>query len=192
MYEFYRLRNIFLEFSMLQSSAYSLSVPHALVSIDSTKEVCVADREHGRIVCYNCSSGLYTSDYQFKDITGGRLFSLSYSPVDGGKFYIVNGPEPYPTHHVSGFVINIPNKTVEAYFNPEDSEFKNPHDVAVNALGNWVYVVELSPMKVHKFEITYKSSLAVKVPNIPVANRNELDIVATSDSNGKVFVLSWQ
>lgn len=177
----------FLEFSMFQSSVYSLSVPHALVSVDKTNEICVADREHGRIVCYNYYSGGFTSDYQFTDVTGGRLFSLAYSPVDGGKFYVVNGPEPYPTHRVSGFIINIPNKTVEAYFNPENGEFKNPHDVAVNALGNWVYVVELSPMKVHKFGITYKDNFTIKVPDIPVRNVINLDIPKTSDSNGKML-----
>lgn len=173
---------------MLQSSVYSLSVPHALVYVDNTKEICVADREHGRIVCYNCYSGSFASQYQFRDVTGGRLFSLTYSPVDGGKFYIVNGPEPYPTHHVSGYIINIPNKTVEAYFNPENSEFKNPHDIAVNALGNWIYVVELNPMKVYKFAVTYKNNFTVKVPEIPVSIESNHDILDTSDSKSKVFV----
>lgn len=167
-------------FSTSQKSVYSLSVPHALVAVDGTNEICVADREHGRIVCYNYYSGVYTSMFKFLDITGSRLFSLAYSAIDGGKFYVVNGPEPYSLNPVRGFVINIPNRTVEASFSPDYGDFKNPHDVAVNALGNWIYVVELNPMKVHKFKAMFKRNFTVKAARVEVADDSVLRVSDTS------------
>lgn len=141
---------------MSQKSPYSLTVPHALAIIDKTHEVCVADREHGRIVCFDANNGSFTSGFQQVDVTGTRLFSLAYCSIDGGKFYIVNGPEFNAPSHIRGYTINVPNKTIETYFAPEDGDFKNPHDVAVNKEGTAIYVVELNPTKVHKFAVTYK------------------------------------
>lgn len=81
---------------------------------------------------------------------GRRLFSLAYAPVEGGKFFVVNGPNYQPPFYpVKGFIINIPKNVVEASF----GDFDNPHDIAVNALGNVVYVVEYRPSRLHKFEI---------------------------------------
>lgn len=42
-------------------------------------------------------------------------------------------------------------KKVLAKFGPNDMEFSNPHDVAVTADGNEVYIAELNPMRIHKF-----------------------------------------
>lgn len=119
--------------------------------INETNQVCVADREHGRIACYNYFDGAYRSEFKFPAI-GSRLFSIAYCPVEGGKFYVVNGPNFYPTYKVQGFIINIPENRIEASFAP-DYGLSNPHDIAVNDLGNIIYVVELSPMKIHRFEI---------------------------------------
>lgn len=145
-----------LAFSMSQKSPYSLAVPHALAIIDKTREVCVADREHGRIVCFNANNGSFTGGFQQVDVTGTRIFSLAYSSIDGGKFYIVNGPEFNAPARIRGYTINVLNKTIETYFTPEHGDFKNPHDVAVNKEGTAIYVVELNPTKVHKFVVTYK------------------------------------
>lgn len=140
---------------------YSLFVPHALAIISATQQVCVADREHGRIVCYHCTTGKYITQYKFPNSIGYRLFSLAYAPVDGGKFYVVNGPDYHqpPTYTVNAFIINIPNNTVEATF----GDLKNPHDIAVNEIGSVVYVVEYIPSRLHKFEITRKNQLPTPV-----------------------------
>lgn len=101
-------------------------------------------------MCYDYSAGEYRAEYKFPDTVGYRLFSLAYAPVDGGKFYVVNGPNYQPPYYkVQGFVVSIPDNRVEASF----GSFENPHDIAVNALGSVVYVVEYKPARLHKFEI---------------------------------------
>lgn len=152
---------------------YSLFVPHALAVINSAQQVCVADREHGRIVCYGISGGEYKNEYKFPNSVGYRLFSLAYTPVDGGKFFVVNGPNYQPPYYsVKGFIINIPKNTVEASF----GNFQNPHDIAVNANGSIVYVVEYRPSKLHKIEIrseaTNRTMQHVEKAELRVATRS--------------------
>lgn len=134
-------------------------MPHALALIDSQQQVCVADREHGRIVCYDCSLGKYVKEYRFPDSVGYRLFSMAYAPIDGGKFYVVNGPNYQPPYYpVKGFIIDIANSRVDVTF----GDFQNPHDIAVNQLGSVVYVVEYKPSRLHKFEIFNTSHVMPK------------------------------
>lgn len=81
---------------------------------------------------------------------------MTYIPVDGGKFYVVNGPNYQPPYYdVKGFIINIPNNTVEASF----GNLTNPHDIAVNPSGTVAYVVEYKPPLLHKFEINRINSV---------------------------------
>lgn len=129
-------------------SHYSLFVPHALAVVSTTQDVCVADREHGRIICYDSIIGDFRTEYKFPNSLGYRVFSLSYSPADGGKFYVVNGPNYQPPYYdVKAFVISVQENKVEASF----GDFKNPHDIAVDTNGDVVYVVEYKPSRVHKF-----------------------------------------
>lgn len=139
-------------------------IPHALALVNATNEICVADREHGRIVCYDYFSGTYKSEYKFPNIVGNRLFSLAYASIGDGKFYIINGPSFEPPYcKVQGFVVSIPSNSIESFF----GDFQNPHDVVVNSQGTVLYVVEYRPSKIHKFEITYQQ--ASKLQAAPVA-----------------------
>lgn len=48
------------------------------------KEICVADRENGRIQCFIAETGEFVKEIK-KDEFGGEVFAISYSPT-GGKF----------------------------------------------------------------------------------------------------------
>lgn len=145
----YSCMKLVLAFSMSQRTPYSLTVPHALTLIKENDQVCVADREHGRILCYDTSSGSFSWEFKDVDVTGTRLFSVAYSQ---GKLFIVNGPEFDNRGQVSGFVIDVPYRRVAAAFQPGHGTFHSPHDIAVS--GGSIYVVELNPSRIYKFLIS--------------------------------------
>lgn len=102
--------------------------------------LCVADRENGRVQCFNTSNGAFHSQFH-SGIVGDRLFSVAYAPINGGQLYVVNGPAfgPQISHHVvMGFVIHMQSNQVISKFAPNDGMFDNPHDVIVSPDGNEV------------------------------------------------------
>lgn len=104
---------------------------------------------------------------------GHRIFSVAYAPVDGGKFYVVNGPNfQTPYNNVKGFIISVPKNSIEAAF----GDFQNPHGIAVNQIGSVVYVVEYRPSKLHKFEIVFErkaaTNLLLQKPEKQVAEKS--------------------
>ena len=56
-------------------------IPHSLTYIKDKDVICVADREHGRIQCFN-SGGSYVDSYK-RDIFGQRVFAVHYNPWNG-------------------------------------------------------------------------------------------------------------
>ncbi|XP_033247621.1 peptidyl-alpha-hydroxyglycine alpha-amidating lyase 1-like isoform X2 [Drosophila miranda] len=132
------------------------AIPHALTLVPELELLCAADRENGRVQCFYSSNGTFHSQYH-NQLIGDRLFSMAYTPAAGGELVIVNGPNAelgfHPDHYneVHGFVMSMRNRQLVSKFGPNNLEFKNPHDVAVTADGNEIYVAELNPMRIHKF-----------------------------------------
>jgi peptidylamidoglycolate lyase len=63
-------------------SPYAFAVPHALALAEDKGALCVADRENGRITCFNVINGTYLSEIKIPEF-GHRLFSVAYSPLQG-------------------------------------------------------------------------------------------------------------
>lgn len=125
-------------------------VPHALALAEEHGYVFVADRENGRITCFNSNNGTFHKEYKFPDIIGSRIFSVAYA---NDKIYLVNGPSFDIYHndfHIGGFVIDINNGKVIATFN-HGKDMKNPHDIALSNDAKFIYVAELDPHKIYKF-----------------------------------------
>nr|CAD7194041.1 unnamed protein product [Timema douglasi] len=61
---------------------YFFSIPHALALAEDKQLLCVADRENGRILCFNCLDGIFVMQVHSKEL-GGRIFSVAYAPVQG-------------------------------------------------------------------------------------------------------------
>lgn len=100
--------------------------------------LCVADRENGRVQCFNTSDGQFHSQYH-SGIIGDRLFSVAYAPINGGQLYVVNGPITHPSNNkVLGFVIDMKTKKVISKFGPDNGQFETPHDIIVSPDGNEV------------------------------------------------------
>ncbi|VVC24940.1 Hypothetical protein CINCED_3A005809 [Cinara cedri] len=132
---------------------YQLWIPHALTLAEDKKIICVADRENGRVVCFNMNNGTFV--FEINPQLFQRIFSVAYTPVAGGLFYVLNDRNAdvntIPESLAQGFVINATTLEVIGRFHPGDNEFVRPHDMAVSPDGSSVYVVELIRSHVRKF-----------------------------------------
>ncbi|XP_017469341.1 PREDICTED: peptidyl-alpha-hydroxyglycine alpha-amidating lyase 1 [Rhagoletis zephyria] len=132
------------------------AIPHALTLVPEQQLICAADRENGRVQCFFWTNGTFHSQYH-NQIIGDRLFSMDYTPAEGGELVIVNGPiaelgvKVQHYNEVRGYVMNMRTKQVVSKFGPNDMQFSNPHDVVVTKDGNEIYVAELDPKRIHKF-----------------------------------------
>ncbi|XP_036224393.2 peptidyl-alpha-hydroxyglycine alpha-amidating lyase 1 isoform X2 [Bactrocera oleae] len=157
------------------------AIPHALTLVPEQHLICAADRENGRVQCFYWTNGTFHSQYH-SQIIGDRLFSMDYTPVEGGQLVVVNGPigelgiKTLPYNEVRGYVINMRTKQVISKFGPNDMQFSNPHDVAVTKDGNEIYVAELNPMRIHKFlhKTVAKSLPLSAAKTTTVSNSNSL------------------
>ncbi|KAK0055292.1 alpha-amidating enzyme precursor 1 [Biomphalaria pfeifferi] len=156
----------------------TFDIPHSITVSEEHHLVCVADRENGRIQCFDL-------DGNFKQVIkrpefGPRLFALEYCPAHGGLLYAVNGPAfdgPIDTT-VQGFTIDINTGDLLEMWNVPDN-MRNPHDVAADPVTHSIYVGELDPERVWKFSrpitIQPSSSQHIKVEEstqsqLPVSN----------------------
>lgn len=57
-------------------------VPHSLAFLPDRREICVADRENGRIQCFLAESQEFVKEIKKKEF-GGRVFAISYRPGGG-------------------------------------------------------------------------------------------------------------
>ncbi|XP_055379907.1 peptidyl-alpha-hydroxyglycine alpha-amidating lyase 1 [Condylostylus longicornis] len=126
------------------------AIPHALTLAPDLGLICVADRENGRVQCFNTNNCSIHSQYH-SEIIGDRLFSVAYAPVAGGQLYVVNGPNGISGSQVNGFIIDMKTTNVIEKFVPQNIDFRNPHDIAVTADGSDIYIAELDPKRVLKF-----------------------------------------
>uniref|UniRef100_A0A665TPB0 Peptidylglycine alpha-amidating monooxygenase n=1 Tax=Echeneis naucrates TaxID=173247 RepID=A0A665TPB0_ECHNA len=92
-------------------------VPHSLVFLADRQEVCVADRENGRIQCFIAETGEFVKEIK-KDEFGGEVFAITYSPAGDGLLFAVNGDSPYHSAPIRGFIINYSSKDILDTFSP--------------------------------------------------------------------------
>ncbi|ROT68590.1 hypothetical protein C7M84_013243 [Penaeus vannamei] len=130
----------------------SFNIPHALTLAEDQGEVCVADRENGRIQCFTIEQGQFARQFQF-DGWGSRLFSMSYTPALGGKLFAVNGPGLLSSKQVAAFEVDYTSGELQGAFSPNNQGMSNPHDIVVSHDGVDVYVAEIGPNKLWKFEL---------------------------------------
>ncbi|KAM8744154.1 peptidyl-glycine alpha-amidating monooxygenase B isoform 2-T4 [Acanthopagrus schlegelii] len=148
-------------------------IPHSLVFLPNKQEVCVADRENGRIQCFIAETGEFVKEVK-KEEFEGEVFAITYSPAGNGLIFAVNGDSPYYSAPLRGFVIDYLTKDILDTFNPEKKEFKMPHDIAVTKDGS-VFVGDAGNKSVFKFT-TEKLHHSVKKGGIEVQELEEMDM----------------
>ncbi|KAK4321848.1 hypothetical protein Pmani_007385 [Petrolisthes manimaculis] len=151
----------------------SFFIPHALTLVseekDNPNEVCVADRENGRVQCFTVDQGKFTRQFHFTG-WGSRLFSVAYTPARGGRLFAVNGPPLLGSQKLMTFEVDYSSGELLGGFSPNNQGLSNPHDLAVSSDGSEVYVVEIGPNKVWKFQL--ESALRSHPPPVNISKLN--------------------
>lgn len=62
---------------------YDFLVPHDLTLMNDRNLVCVADRENGRIECFQTTNGSFVFDINSPGELGSHLYSASYTSAAG-------------------------------------------------------------------------------------------------------------
>lgn len=148
------------------------SIPHSLVFLPDRQEVCVADRENGRIQCFIAETGEFVKEIK-KEEFGGEVFAITYSPAGDGLIFAINGVSPYRSAPLRGFVINYSTTDILDTFSPEKTEFKMPHDIVETKDGS-IFVGDVGTKSVFKFT-TEKLHRSVKKAGIEVQELEEME-----------------
>ncbi|CAL8276516.1 unnamed protein product [Merluccius merluccius] len=150
-------------------------IPHSLAFLPDRQELCVADRENGRIQCFVADSGEFLKEIK-KDEFGGEVYAIAYSPHSGGLIYAVNGESPYGySAPIRGFVIDYSSKDIVNVFSPVNQEFKMPHDIVVNQ-NDSVFVGDAASGSVFKFT-SENSHRSVKKSGFEVEELEEIKTI---------------
>ncbi|XP_039635335.1 peptidyl-glycine alpha-amidating monooxygenase isoform X3 [Perca fluviatilis] len=152
-------------------------IPHSLVFLPDRQEICVADRENGRIQCFIAKTGVFVKEIK-KEEFAGEVFAITYSPVGDGLIFAVNGESPYRSAPLRGFVIDYSTTDILDTFNPEKKEFKMPHDIVETSDGI-VFVGDAGSKSVFKFT-TEKLHRSVKKAGIEVQELQEMETFVQS------------
>jgi peptidylamidoglycolate lyase len=130
----------------------SLQVPHALALIESMDRLCVADRENMRVTCPRAE--LYRTQEKLEPALTiqqpdmGRVFGVA---AKGKLVYAVNGPTSQLLS-IQGLTIDPQTESVIDHWAPEEG-FHQPHAIAVCPNGSALYVAEIGPNRIWKFEL---------------------------------------
>ncbi|XP_062477704.1 peptidyl-glycine alpha-amidating monooxygenase isoform X2 [Pezoporus occidentalis] len=127
-------------------------IPHSLALIPDFSQLCVADRENGRIQCFRLETGEFIREIKHKSF-GRELFAVSYVP---GLLFAVNGmPYPGEAEPVQGFVMNFSTGEITDTFIPLRKSFEMPHDIVASE-DKTVFVGDVHARAVWKFASTEK------------------------------------
>ncbi|XP_048187102.1 peptidyl-glycine alpha-amidating monooxygenase isoform X6 [Perognathus longimembris pacificus] len=156
------------------------SVPHSLVLVPHLSQLCVADRENGRIQCFNTDTKEFVREIKHESF-GRNVFAISYIP---GLLFAVNG-KPYfgDKEPVQGFVMNFSSGEIIDVFKPVRKHFDMPHDIVASEDGT-VYVGDAHMNTVWKFTVTEKiEHRSVKKAGIEVQEIKEAEEVESKMEN---------
>ncbi|XP_039561619.1 peptidyl-glycine alpha-amidating monooxygenase isoform X4 [Passer montanus] len=181
------------ETSLGRSRPGQFYIPHSLALIPDLSQLCVADRENGRIQCFRLETGEFTREIKHKAF-GRELFAVSYVP--GGLLFAVNGmPYPGEAESVQGFVMNFSTGEIIDTFIPLRKSFEMPHDIVASE-DRTVFVGDVHAKAVWKFASVEKSETIVEArlknkpeSRDPLKNIDKQHLVQQASSTGVSFVL---
>ncbi|KAL9822068.1 peptidyl-glycine alpha-amidating monooxygenase isoform 5-T7 [Geothlypis trichas] len=171
------------ETSLGRSGPGQFRIPHSLALIPDLSQLCVADRENGRIQCFKLETGEFTREIKHKAF-GRELFAVSYVP--GGLLFAVNGmPYPGEAESVKGFVMNFSTGEIIDTFIPLRKSFEMPHDIVASE-DRTVFVGDVRAKAVWKFASVEKMEhRSVKKAGIEVQETKESETIAETRLKNK-------
>ncbi|XP_057674520.1 peptidylglycine alpha-amidating monooxygenase isoform X2 [Corythoichthys intestinalis] len=152
-------------------------IPHSLAFVPGRNEVCVADRENGRIQCFIAQTGEFVKEIK-KEEFGESVYAITFSPTGGedGVIFAVNGKSASGTSPPPiGFAIDYATKDILDTFSPKKKEFEMPHDIAVTQNGS-IFVGDATTNTVFKFTAE-KAHRSVKKAGIEVQELEEIETI---------------
>ncbi|XP_032259817.1 peptidyl-glycine alpha-amidating monooxygenase isoform X7 [Halichoerus grypus] len=158
------------------------SVPHSLALVPHVGQLCVADRENGRIQCFKTDTKEFVREIKHASF-GRNVFAISYIP---GLLFAVNGkPFSGDQEPVQGFVMNFSSGEIIDVFKPVRKHFDMPHDIAASGDGT-VYVGDAHTNTVWKFTLTEKMEhRSVKKAGIEVQETKDSEAVVETKMENK-------
>ncbi|XP_028005623.2 peptidyl-glycine alpha-amidating monooxygenase isoform X10 [Eptesicus fuscus] len=159
------------------------TVPHSLALVPHLGQLCVADRENGRIQCFKTDTKEFVREIKHASF-GRNVFAISYIP---GLLFVVNGKPHFGDQEpVQGFVMNFSSGEIIDIFKPVRKHFDMPHDIAAAEDGT-VYVGDAHTNTVWKFITTEKMEhRSVKKAGIEVQETKDSEHKLES-SSGRVL-----
>jgi len=126
-------------------------VVHSVVLFEPEDVLCVADREGKKIDCVG--AGLRYPQFMGQVSTTlqgvGRVYGLAGR---GSALISVNGKSGAGDPPVGVMTIDLTRET-DNIVDTWGQSLVNPHDVAISRSGDAVYVAEIGPNKIRKFEV---------------------------------------
>ncbi|XP_041327057.1 peptidyl-glycine alpha-amidating monooxygenase isoform X2 [Pyrgilauda ruficollis] len=171
------------ETSLGRSRPGQFYIPHSLALVPDLSQLCVADRENGRIQCFRLETGEFTKEIKHKAF-GRELFAVSYSP--GGLLFAINGmPYPGEAESVQGFVMNFSTGEIIDTFIPLRESFEMPHDIVASE-DRTVFVGDVHAKAVWKFASVEKMEhRSVKKAGIEVQETKESETIVEARLKNK-------
>jgi len=137
-----------------------LSIPHSIILIEGLDLACVADRENGRVVCFDGGMDDEESDEndegQVKAIIDHPLmktvYAISYDP-NKHRLYAVSGR--HGKDRALGFTFSAHPTSfgqLIGTWEPND-KFGEPHDLALSVNGHSLFVGEIRPNRIDLFDV---------------------------------------
>nr|XP_044988180.1 peptidyl-glycine alpha-amidating monooxygenase isoform X5 [Jaculus jaculus] len=157
-------------------------VPHSLALVPHLGQLCVADRENGRIQCFKTDNKEFVREIKHASF-GRNVFAISYVP---GLLFAVNG-KPYfgEQEPVQGFVMNFSSGEIIDVFKPVRKHFDMPHDIVASEDGT-VYIGDAHTNTVWKFTLAEKMEhRSVKKAGIEVQEIKEAEAVVEPKTENK-------
>ncbi|VTJ79149.1 Hypothetical predicted protein, partial [Marmota monax] len=156
------------------------SVPHSLALVPHLRQLCVADRENGRIQCFKTDTKEFVREIKHASF-GRNVFAISYIP---GLLFAVNGKPFFGDQEpLQGFVMNFSTGEIIDVFKPLRKHFDMPHDIVASEDGT-VYIGDAHINTVWKFTLNEKMEhRSVKKAGIEVQEIKAEAVVETKMDN---------
>jgi len=123
------------------------NVVHSIELYEKEDMLCIADREGQQVECL--SAGIRSPKFLGQSLSSisnlGRVYAIAGR---GDTLIAVNGQGFFKNPQGVSVDINNNNQIFDTW----GDGLKNPHDVALDRLGDAVYVVEIGPNTIRKFE----------------------------------------
>ncbi|KAG3266302.1 peptidyl-glycine alpha-amidating monooxygenase isoform X4 [Ictidomys tridecemlineatus] len=158
------------------------TVPHSLALVPHLRQLCVADRENGRIQCFKTDTKEFVREIKHASF-GRNVFAISYIP---GLLFAVNGKPFFGDQEpLQGFVMNFSTGEIIDVFKPLRKHFDMPHDIVASEDGT-VYIGDAHINTVWKFTLNEKMEhRSVKKAGIEVQEIKEAEAVVETKMDNK-------